>query len=78
MENSLFAILSGILFCFGALMLYTIVTSIDYEEYTFEYTYTESVDGSDIQTVIQNCVAFNTREADLKAVKQKLIEDHEK
>lgn len=77
MENSIFAVLSGILICFGVLMIYTIVASIDYEEYTFEYTYTESVDGSDIQTVIQNCVAFNTTETDLKAVKQKFIEDHD-
>ncbi len=73
MDNALITTVSIILFCFGSVMILGTLTQSEYDEYTFEYTYTESIDGSDIQTVIQNCVNFNATETDIKVVKQKFI-----
>ena len=77
MDNALISIVSIVLFCFGSIMLLSALNQSEYDKYTFEYIYTESIDGSDIQTVIQNCVNFNATETDIKVVKQKFIEDHD-
>ena len=87
MGNGLITIVSGILFCFGLLMLYIVATGKtseeyrdyrEYIEYTFEYTYIERVGDSDVKTVTKNCVAFNFTKTDIKAVTRKYIEDYDK
>lgn len=78
MNGTLTAVISIVLLCFILALFLSTISSVNYEEYTFEYTYNESIGGSDVEAAVKRCVSFDSTKTNLEATTQKFIKDHDK
>ena len=64
-----------ILLAFGVTLAAVVYSNSKYTDYVFEYSYTEDIDGSQVENVIKRCMYFDRETVSLNDVKAKFIKD---
>lgn len=63
---------------FGAMLAVTAMLTKDDISYQFEYSYTENIGNTKTNTLIAECVTFNSKKMTLKQAKTMFIQDKPK